>query len=266
MFFSRTLTNVITFFPPHLRFLSLHIQPEHFQLHTRSKGSWAVSHTASSTKVRVTEYLTTALSPNSFLRIVTSSNFVFDLLRYGQKEFVLFLYMYPCEFPRGTANTPVSCFTEWTRTLFPSFLHPLEFFPLPVRRKALHMRSNLAPAQAFALSLSAKKEMLWSWALLVVLHPGISISSILQPAGSKPRSVDGTVFNIWRLPDTVCSVSSWAGRMPAGWRIRLSSCGCKTAWRMPPGYCRGLGRERWHRSHGSETLCPVINTFYHLWF
>lgn len=36
------------------------------------------------------------------------------------------------------------------------------------------MRNSLSPAQIFALSLNAKEEKLWSWALLTILNPEIS--------------------------------------------------------------------------------------------
>lgn len=98
VFFSQIFTNLqllfsfFTFF----RFFSLRLQPECFQLHTKSKGSSALSHTASSTKVRITGYFTTSLSPSSFLRIVTSSHFVFGLIVHSQDSFVLFIYFCPC--------------------------------------------------------------------------------------------------------------------------------------------------------------------------
>lgn len=84
VFFSKIITNIKLPFLLFLRFLSLCLQPERFQLHTKSKGSWVVSHTASSTKVRINGYFTTHLSPSSFLRVLSSSHFVADMMLYNQ--------------------------------------------------------------------------------------------------------------------------------------------------------------------------------------
>lgn len=136
-----------------------------------------MSRTASSTKVRITGYFTTPLSPNSFLRIVNFLAFCI-WLDASQSEWFCFVYFFctrPYEFSCMPVNTWVSSPTEWTRTTFPPFLYCLEIFSLQIRGKTLHIRNILSPAQTFALPLNAKEEELWSWALLTILNPEISI-------------------------------------------------------------------------------------------
>lgn len=157
VFFSKIITNTKLPFLLFLRFLSLCLQPERFQLHTKSKGSWVVSHTASSTKVRINGYFTTHLSPSSFLRVLSSSHFVADMMLYNQN----FVAVCACELAMSHRMNK-DC---------------ILIIPPPFRDASSPAQGQNTPHEeqliSFTDSLNAKEEELCSQTWLVTLNPEI---------------------------------------------------------------------------------------------
>lgn len=222
VFFSKIITNIKLPFLLFLRFLSLCLQPERFQLHTKSKGSWVVSHTASSTKVRINGYFTTHLSPSSFLRVLSSSCFVADMMLYNQN----FVAVCACEFacvmshrmnkdciliipppfrdassPAQGPNTPheeqlISC---------------TDFFSLPQCQGRGAVLSDLAcyPEPRNILSESFHSQLAWTAGLWM------SASNILQHVKSTDVSLV-VLFNLLQISESR-SLNPWFS-IPLSWR------------------------------------------------